>query len=204
MYFSHFKIFFKIIPSSKNSVTWWTKRYDYSRQSCKKSHQNSTSRSDFGLMSAQKKGIYLYNFGFCILSYYRGGLLLAQTTPTVVGAGLPWDFPPTLTQAFPCLLWVIFPWFWVINSLIIHAESWPNSADFWCVPQKFVGFVAWLSLAPVMLGQCFSWVILGPVRRILKRRCPCLRCRAGRKSLSGWAIHPHPDMLGVGVLPIVR
>ena len=142
-----------------------------------------------------------------VFAYYPiigGGLLLAQTTPTVVGAGLPWDFPPTLTQAFPCLLWVIFPWFWVINSLIIHAESWPNSADFWCVPQKFVGFVAWLSLAPVMLGQCFSWVILGPVRRILKRRCPCLRCRAGRKSLSGWAIHPHPDMLGVGVLPIVR
>lgn len=55
---------------------------------------------NFGLMSPQKKGIYSYKIGNCILAYYRGGEYLAPTTPWVVRSGLPWGFSPTLTQAF--------------------------------------------------------------------------------------------------------
>lgn len=91
---------------------------------------------NFGLMSPQKKGIYSYKIGNCILAYYRGGEYLAPTTTQVVCSGLPWGFSPMLTQAFPSMCGLISHGIRVIDLSVFRNRNRPTSADFWCDPLK--------------------------------------------------------------------
>jgi hypothetical protein len=74
-------------------------------------------------MSAQKKGIYWYKIGNCILAYYKGEVLLTPATPTMAGSGLPWNLSPTITQAFQSMCGLFSMAFGMIDRSIVSSRK---------------------------------------------------------------------------------
>ena len=73
------------------------------------------------LMSTQKKCIYLYKSGFCIFSYYRGGVFLnAASSCTMENSGAVPSFPPVLA----CF---------VVGQVKTPTHGWSTNLG-WCHP----------------------------------------------------------------------
>lgn len=82
------------------------------------------------LMSAQKKGIYLYKIHFCILAYYRGRVCLSRNPAHLGWSGRatgPFPHTPWAFLSLRCVL----PW-QILNQNFstIKPKIRPTSADF--------------------------------------------------------------------------